>query len=384
MSSQQNKKIYVGLSGGVDSSVAAALLQKDGHDVTGVYLKVWSPDLEDLMHGCPWEEDVRYAEATAKHLGIPFAVWDVSKEYFEHVVDYFIAEHRLGRTPNPDIMCNREIKFGIFLQRSRKEGADLIATGHYVRKHNAPQPPLNLRGGVPPLKIRGGEEGLWCAVDHNKDQSYFLYSLTQNQLRYALFPVGDYSKPEVRKMAEEWGLPTAKRKDSQGICFLGKIPVKEFLKLRIPEHEGQLVTPSGKVVGKHEGTEFYTIGQRHGIGYKGGGTSYYVAGKNLEKNHVVVAETNDAPELHRQEIVVNDVRWIAGVAPVLPLTCMARIRYRQPLQAACITPSHSPLHKGEKEGVIVTFVKPQRAVTPGQACVLYQGDMMLGGGAIED
>ncbi len=216
---------------------------------------------------------------------------------------------------------------------------------------------------------------LYAARDVNKDQSYFLYALNQDQLAHALFPIGAYTKPEVRTMAEEFGLPTAKRKDSQGICFLGKIPVKEFLKLRIPEHEGELVTPSGNVVGKHEGAEFYTIGQRHGIGSPGGGTPYFVASKDLASNRVIVAEANDAPELHRQEITVRDMRWISGEQPTFPLTCMARIRYRQPLQEATVTFHDSCF--------TIHFVHPQRAATPGQACVLYQGDVMLGGGIIE-
>lgn len=370
----EKKKIFVGLSGGVDSSVAAALLQKEGHDVHGVYLKVWSPDLEDLMHGCPWEEDVRYANAVAEHLQIPFEVWDVSKAYYERVVSYFFAEYKAGRTPNPDIMCNREIKFGIFLERARAKGADAIATGHYVRKYNSPPPPLTLRGGIPPLKIGGGEEGLCCAVDKNKDQSYFLYSLTQEQLRYALFPVGEYTKPEVRAMAKEWELPTATRKDSQGLCFLGKIPVRDFLKTRIQPREGELVTVGGKVVGIHEGAQYFTIGQRHGIGSQGGGTPYFVVEKNVETNTVVVAEKEDAA-LYRRELQLENVHWISGEAPTFPLDCMARIRYRQPLQEVRVT-----VHSTQ---CTVHFTDPQRAVTPGQACVFYDGKRMLGGGVIQ-
>ncbi|MDO8581367.1 MAG: tRNA 2-thiouridine(34) synthase MnmA [bacterium] len=396
--------VFVGLSGGVDSSVAAALLQKEGHVVHGVYLKVWSPDLEDLMQGCPWEEDVQYASATAKHLGISFSVWDVSKEYYDKVVSYFFAEYKAGRTPNPDIMCNREIKFGIFLKRACAEGADMIATGHYVRKYNSPLPPLTLRGEVPPLKVshrlwrdpasiknnsggEGGEEGLLCAVDKNKDQSYFLYSLSQKQLRHALFPIGEYTKPEVRAMAKEWGLPTANRKDSQGLCFLGKISVRDFLKTRLPPREGDLVTADGKVVGKHEGAQYFTIGQRHGIGSPGGGTPYFVVSKDIQKNKVTVAKGKDDAALYQKEMQLENVHWISNEASAFPLDCMTRIRYRQPLQEAKI--DFSPLSKGDatclpagREGVTVTFKQPQRAITSGQACVFYQGEHMLGGGVI--
>lgn len=352
------KKIFVGLSGGVDSSVAAALLQKEGHEISGVYLKVWSPDLEDLMQGCPWEEDVRYAEATAKHLGIPFAVWDVSKEYYDRVVSYFFAEYKAGRTPNPDIMCNREIKFGIFLERARAEGADMIATGHYARR----------------VQRHSGASQLLQAKDKNKDQSYFLYSLTQEQLRHALFPIGEYTKPEVRRMAKEWKLPSANRKDSQGLCFLGKISVRDFLKTRIAPRSGELVTTTGEVVGTHEGAEYFTIGQRHGIGSRGGGTPYFVVEKHIAANRVIVAKGKDDRMLYRSTLELENVHWISRVAPKFPLDCTARIRYRQPLQEATITFHDSRF--------TIHFKLPQRAVTPGQACVFYNGESMLGGGVI--
>ncbi|MBI4276696.1 tRNA 2-thiouridine(34) synthase MnmA [Candidatus Uhrbacteria bacterium] len=368
MGKEKSKTIFVGLSGGVDSSIAAALLQREGHVVHGVYLKVWSPDLEDLMHGCPWEEDVRYAEATARHLGIPFAVWDVSKEYFGNVVEYFVSEHRLGRTPNPDIMCNREIKFGIFLQRALRDGADMIATGHYVIKRPAVR--VQRSGELNPEPCT-----LYAALDKNKDQSYFLYTLNQDQLAHALFPIGEYTKPEVRKMANEWGLPTAVRKDSQGICFLGKIPVKAFLERRIPSHAGALVTSSGRTVGAHDGVEFYTIGQRHGIGSPGGGTPFFVAGKDAATNTVIVAEGEADSVLYRREICVTNLHWISGVCPQLPLDVCARIRYRQPLQECVLTSTEA--------GFLIHCKKPQRAVTPGQAIVFYTGEEMIGGGVID-
>ncbi len=360
----EDMKVYVGLSGGVDSSVTAALLQKEGHVVHGIYLKVWSPDLEDLMHGCPWEEDVRYASAVAEHLGIPFEVWDVSKEYYDRVVSYFFAEYEAGRTPNPDIMCNREIKFGIFLERALAEGADAIATGHYAR----------LERESPISKSQFPSYKLLQAKDLNKDQSYFLYSLIQEQLQHALFPIGEYTKPEVRAMAKEWKLPTASRKDSQGLCFLGKISVRDFLKTRIASHEGALVTTGGKVVGKHEGAQYFTIGQRHGIGSPGGGTPYFVVEKNIKTNRVVVAEGERDPALYHRELTASDPYWIAGVAPDFPLHCKARIRYRQPLQDCVVSYENDVLH--------VLFEKPQRAVTAGQAVVFYLNEEMLGGAII--
>lgn len=369
MAAPAKKKIYVGLSGGVDSSVAAALLQKEGHDMHAVYLKVWSLDLEDLMKGCPWEEDVRFAEATATHLRIPFEVWDVSKEYFDRVVEYFVAEHRRGRTPNPDIMCNREIKFGIFLDRALAAGADCIATGHYVIKRSAVS-------GQRTENLNAVPCTLYAARDVNKDQSYFLYALNQDQLAHSIFPIGEFTKLEVRQRAKEFELPTADRKDSQGICFLGKIPVKEFLKLRIPVHEGALVTTSGRTIGTHEGTEFYTIGQRHGIGSRGGGTAYYVSAKDVVANTVVVAEGDDDAALYVHRLVLDDIHWISGTPPEVPLDCVARIRYRQPVQECTVFRENGAWH--------VLFKEKQRAATAGQSAVFYSGDEMLGGGSIAE
>ncbi len=297
-----------------------------------------------------------------------------------------------------------------------REGADAIATGHYVRKserHSGASSFASFRrpaSGFTALRPRSSgfaghharsasnaaEEDsarlpfveLLQAKDLNKDQSYFLYSLTQEQLAYALFPIGEYTKPEVRAMAREWGLPTANRKDSQGLCFLGKIPVRDFLKTRLAPREGALVTVGGDVVGTHEGAHYLTIGQRHGIGSRGGGTPYFVVEKDVAANTVIVARGKEDQALYRSEARLKNVRWIAGIAPDFPFACFARIRYRQPLQEATI--DFSPLCKGEREGVIVHFTNPQRAVTPGQACVLYgresfdgaEGRYMLGGGVI--
>lgn len=360
-----NKKVFVAMSGGVDSSVAAALLQERGFDVRGVHIKMWS----DPSIPCNFKEDRYDAIKVAAHLDIPFETWDLTKEYKKEVVEYMIGEYAKGRTPNPDVMCNRHIKFGIFLRKALGAGADFIATGHYVR-------------------LEKGK--LLKANDKNKDQSYFLWTLTQEQLRYCLFPVGEYTKPEIRAMAKKLGLPTADKKDSQGICFIGEIDVREFLKNYIPVERGPVLSTSGRKVGEHEGLAFYTIGQRHGLGTggrpdssrgeprpkrAGGGIPFYVAEKDFSRNALIVAEGPYDEKLFQRAVVVKDINWVSGKAPKLSFVCEARVRYRQPLQKCVLKYKNSNLE--------AKFTDPQRAVTSGQSIVFYKNEKVLGGGVID-
>jgi len=268
------KKVFVGLSGGVDSSTSAAILKKDGYDVTGVFIKVWQPDFLP----CSWREDRLDAMRVAAHLDIPFITMDLEKEYKQEVVDYMVHEYKEGRTPNPDVMCNKYIKFGAFFDKAMEMGADYVATGHYAR-----------------VKKDGDVVRLLAGADENKDQSYFLWTLTQKQLKKTLFPIGEYVKPEVRKIAEKFGLSTAKKKDSQGLCFIGKLDMKDFLKEFIPEKKGDVLNGKGEVVGEHDGAYFYTLGQRHGftVTVKGvDDTPYFIIYKDIEANTITVSHKN--------------------------------------------------------------------------------------------
>ena len=343
----KNKKVFVAMSGGVDSSVAAALLQKQGYDVYGVYMKEWNPPGIECSSG----DDRAMAARVAAHLGISFAVWDFRHEYKKSVATYMLREYRAGRTPNPDVMCNKEIKFGIFLKQALKQGADFIATGHYIN-----------------IKKSRGVYRLYQAHDTNKDQTYFLWTLTQKELRYCLFPIGDYEKPIVRKMARKFTLPSWDKKDSQGVCFVGKLDFGAFLRKYLPHKKGKVVTTSGEVVGEHDGVWFYTLGQRHGIGI-GGGAPYFVATKDMKKNILVVGVGRGDRELFQTELSARSLNWISGNPPAggpkLPMACKARIRYRQPLEACRVSKT--------AKGVNVVFSKPQRAVTPGQSIVFYKG-----------
>ena len=359
MSSKAAKKVFVGMSGGVDSSVTAFFLKKNGYDVVGVFMRCYNLD------GCA-ERDAEDARRVAEHIGIPFYVWDFEEEYKRRVVDYMIEGYRAGITPNPDVMCNREIKFGLFLEKALAMGADFVATGHYVR-----------------LKANAGGTCLLEAKDDNKDQSYFLWTLTQNQLAHCLFPIGDYVKPDVRAIARRAGLPTAEKKDSQGICFLGKVSVADFLKQYIPEKRGALMTTAGEQIGEHFGAEFYTIGQRHidadfkfpKTGGRADREPFYVAGKDAMTNTVFVAEGNENEALYIKEVELANVNLIVP-SPAGELSVFARVRYRQPLAAAKL----SQLENGNYK---LAFAKPQKFIAPGQSAVWYskKGEM-LGGGVI--
>ncbi len=353
-------KVYTAMSGGVDSSVAAALLKKQGYDVTGIFFKPWlSPDGKAF---CNWQEDRRDAARVAAKLGIKFKVWDFSKEYGEKVTKYMLSSYRGGITPNPDVMCNKEIKFGLFLKKALVEEADFIATGHYAR----------IRKFANSQQIR---YSLMAGADRNKDQSYFLWTLTQKQLKYCLFPVGDYTKPEVRKMAKRFGLPNYAKKDSQGVCFVGQLDVKDFLKEYIRPKEGEIkLLETKKVIGRHDGVYYYTIGQRHGLDIKTGGGPYFVADKDIKKNIIYV--TTDEKKLASGIASVEKINWI-NQPPVLPVKIGVKIRYRSESIPADIG-------RDAKQGVLtIKFRKPARAVTSGQSAVFYRGKVVLGGGIIK-
>jgi len=334
------------MSGGVDSSLTAALLVEQGYDVTGVYMKNWTQDLPGLK--CPWADDLADAKRVAVQLGIDFEVFDFENEYKQKVVDYMIDEYKRGRTPNPDIMCNQEVKFRLFLDAALEHGADMIATGHYAK----------VKDGV-----------LQLAQDTNKDQTYFLYRVTGEALEKTLFPLGGYTKPEVRKMAEGRGLYTAAKKDSQGICFVGQIGIRDFLREYVTPAAGNIVDKqTGAVVGRHDGAIFYTLGQRHGLDV-GGGLPYYVVGKDMDKNEVYVSRDLGDEELWKKEVTLADIHWI-NQPPAENAQLSIRIRHRAPLVAATL------------RGDALHLDEPQRAVTPGQSIVIYEGDVCLGGGIV--
>lgn len=348
-----SKKVYVGMSGGVDSSVTAALLQQQGYDVTGVYMKNWSQDLPGMV--CPWREDYQDAKRVAVHLGIPFKLYDFEKEYRHKVVDYMLEEYQAGRTPNPDIMCNQEVKFKLFLQTALEDGADMIATGHYAR-------------------IRGGQ--LLAGLDPNKDQSYFLCRVTEAALQKTLMPIGEYEKPQVRELARQFGLTTAEKKDSQGICFVGKVGIKEFLQefVHVLPGAGNIIDPRGLVVGQHEGALFYTIGQRQGLGV-GGGLPYYVVGKDMAKNEVYVTADLQDPQLWSRELTLASSHWI-NQPPQSGASYAVRTRYRAELIPV------TRLHAVQSGSWQIALQDEVRALTPGQSAVVYEQDRVVGGGIV--
>ncbi|HSX15745.1 MAG TPA: tRNA 2-thiouridine(34) synthase MnmA [Candidatus Saccharimonadales bacterium] len=348
------KKVYVGMSGGVDSSVTAALLKQQGYDVTGVYMKNWAEDLPGMV--CPWKQDYQDAKRVAVQLGIPFKMYDFQKEYRQRVVDYMIAEYRAGRTPNPDIMCNQEVKFKLFLNAALEDGADLIATGHYAR-------------------VQDGQ--LLTAANVEKDQTYFLYRVTEDALKHSLMPIGDFAtKDEVRAKAAEFGLATAGKKDSQGICFVGKVGIKDFLLHELGEQlHGRIVDQNGATVGEHDGAIFYTIGQRHGL-QVGGGLPFYVVGKDMAKNEVYVTTNLDDDRLWHRNLQLTDLHWI-NQPPEPGKTYCVRTRYRAPLVECKIILEDSPLGAARIE-----LSEDIRAITPGQSAVIYDGERVLGGGIV--
>lgn len=344
-------RVFVGMSGGVDSSLTTALLVEAGHDVTGVYMKNWTQDLPGMK--CPWADDLADAKRVAVQLGIPFKVYDFQTEYKQKVVDVMISEYQAGRTPNPDIMCNQEVKFKLFLDAALEDGAEMIATGHYARVEH----------------LTADAARLLRAVDQNKDQTYFLYRVTSDALGKTLFPLGEYTKTEVRKMAEERGLVTAAKKDSQGICFVGSVGIKEFLGQFVTTSPGEIIErESGVVVGHHDGAIYYTIGQRHGLGV-GGGLPYYVTGKDMDKNVVYVSRNLNDESMWRGELTLSQVHWI-NEAPGSDDELRVRLRHRGALLPA------------RYENSLLFLEHPERSVAPGQSAVIYRGDEVLGGGII--
>ena len=387
---KKKKKVFVGMSGGVDSSVAALLLNKQGYEVTGVFIKCYNID------GCA-ERDAEDARRVAEHIGIPFYVFDFEKEYKKKVVEYMIEGYRAGLTPNPDVMCNREIKFGLFLKKALSLGADYVATGHYVRVRSSGTSAQGVSGALP-----AGRQGrsksylsrkhrispsffLREAEDKNKDQSYFLWTLTQNELQYCLFPIGDYIKPEVRAIAKKAGLPTAEKKDSQGICFLGMVDIKDFLKKYIRAKKGKVLNMEGEVIGTHDGAAFYTIGQRHGlhIETKVRGAhdtaAHYVAAKDVKRNILVVAEGSENPILFRKEIILIGVNIMMPVDIKKKISVVARVRYRQSVSEAILERVKS---SKKAEMYKLTFNQPQKFVAEGQSAVFYTNAGGLVGGCI--
>lgn len=359
------KKVYIGMSGGVDSSVAAALLKEQGYDVTGVYMKNWSQDLPGLP--CPWKEDYQDAKRVAVQLGIPFKMYDFEKEYKHKVVEYMIDEYKAGRTPNPDIMCNQEVKFKLFLNTAIEDGADFIATGHYARVVTIKE---NVTAGL--VNSDGRQvTRLQKAIDSNKDQTYFLYRITEKALSQTLFPLGEYTKPQVRELAKKYGLVTATKKESMGICFVGKIGIKDFLNQYVVSVPGKVIDENGVAVGTHDGAIYYTIGQRHGLNV-GGGLPYYVIGKDMKKNEVYVTTDINDKNLWSNEIHISGLHWINGVPKNLDV--QVRTRHRAPLIHGKLL-----IHKTTASILLKDDI---RALTPGQSAVVYQGDLVLGGGII--
>lgn len=389
-------RVVVGLSGGVDSSVAAYLLKQQGHEVIGLFMRNWHDTTGTLEGDCPWYDDQVFAELVAKRLDIEFHYVDLSEEYKKRVVEYMFAEYEAGRTPNPDVLCNREIKFDVFLKEALKLGAERVATGHYCRREEW----QDERGKIHYRLLAGS--------DPNKDQSYFLCQLTQEQLSYAMFPIGELLKPEVRRIAEEQRLATAKRKDSQGICFVGKVDLPVFLQQKLKAKEGnvheilphsprfirncedtdyktlaepyRLTVRDGKKIGTHQGAHFYTIGQRKGLGIGGRKESLFVIGTDVESNVIYVGEGDNHPGLHRKalKIASSDIHWTDPdneMAIGERRRYRVRIRYRQPLQEAELI--------RDEEGLYILFDEPQRGITAGQFAAWYDRDIVIGSGVIE-
>jgi tRNA-specific 2-thiouridylase len=353
-------RVVLGLSGGVDSSVAAWLLKRDGYEVIGLFMKNWEDDDDDEY--CSTRQDLIDAAAAADVIGIPLEAVNFSAEYRDRVFAEFLREYSAGRTPNPDVLCNAEIKFKAFLDHALALGAERIATGHYARVREA-----------------DGRIELLRGVDPAKDQSYFLHRLNQRQLERTLFPVGGLLKSEVRRIAREIGLPNAAKRDSTGICFIGERPFREFLNRYLPMTPGPIRTPDGEVVGEHVGLAFYTLGQRKGIGIggtkNGSGEPWFVARKDMESNTLWIVQGHDHPWLLADRLGAIDASWVSGTAPTVGTRLAAKTRYRQ-ADTECV------VMKVDEDGFELEFAEPQWAVTPGQSAVLYQGEVSLGGGVI--
>ena len=358
-------RVMVGMSGGVDSSVAALLLIEQGYQVEGLFMKNWEED--DDTEYCTAKADLADAASVCQTLGIRLHTANFAAEYWDNVFEHFIQEYRAGRTPNPDILCNREIKFKAFLDYATELGADLIATGHYARR--AVRKTAN---GPQTLLLKG--------LDNNKDQSYFLSAVNAASLERSLFPVGEFEKPVVRDLAARHGLITHDKKDSTGICFIGERKFKDFLQRYLPAQPGVIETAAGEVVGQHHGLMYHTYGQRQGLGIGGlqqhGEAPWYVVGKDLQRNVLLVAQGNDNPWLFSSRLRATQLAWVNRIPPALPLRCAAKIRYRQADQECSVD------QQGD-DAVLVSFTSPQRAVTPGQTIVFYEGEVCLGGAVIE-
>jgi tRNA-specific 2-thiouridylase len=353
----KDTRVVVGMSGGVDSSVAALLLKQQGYDVIGIFMKNWDDTDENGV--CTATEDYEDVVRVCNQIGIPYYAVNFEKEYWDKVFTYFLDEYKAGRTPNPDVMCNKEIKFKAFLEHAMSLGADYLAMGHYAR-----------------VEYRDGEYKMLRGVDQNKDQTYFLNQLGQEQLSKIMFPIGNIEKAKVREIAKEAGLATATKKDSTGICFIGERNFKEFLSNYLPAQPGTMQTLDGEVKGKHDGLMYYTIGQRHGLGIGGSGEPWFVVGKNLKENILYVAQGFDNELLYSDSIIATNVNWVSGKIPTEPMKCTAKFRYRQPDTGVTV-------HVIDEKTVRVVFDKPVRAVTPGQAAVFYNGEECLGGGTID-
>ena len=356
----QSMHVIVGMSGGVDSSVAALLLKQQGYNVSGIFMQNWEDDDEH----CTARQDYRDASSVAAKLGMELTTVNFAEEYWERVFEHFLSEYSAGRTPNPDILCNKEIKFKAFLDHARAQGADAIATGHYVRSGGNNEHISLMRG-----------------LDNNKDQSYFLYTLNQQQLRPSLFPVGDFEKPKVRQLAQEAGFHVHSKKDSTGICFIGERKFTSFLSEYLPAQPGDIVTDAGDNIGRHNGLMFYTLGQRQGLGIGGKTNSnespWYVLAKDLEDNKLIVGQGHDHPVLFRSHLNAHDVHWVSGTMASAQFRCTAKVRYRQNDQHVTVTNNSS--------GTLdIQFDEPVRAATPGQSIVFYSEEHCLGGAVISD